>query len=453
MNMDSKYVVALDIGSSNVTMIVATLNQNRTLHIEGIEQKAVDGHGVVAGRIENAQMLSNAIVDVKKQLENDLGITIGSAYVGFSGPYVRCAKYEDFTYTKDVENKCISQDDIDSLMSRLENVQPEDNEIIIDRFPLFYTIDGKTITTSPIGSFGAQLSALFMLVLSEKEQISRIEHAVKRSGLEIVDKFVNPSIIHEAVLNADDCAEGAAVVDIGSGTTDVTIVKGGCIRYFASIPIGGQAIDNDIHSTGGITASRITEMKHKYGNAIANNVSKDEYFEISSVGRQKKSFSKWNLATIIECRLRDIAHFVMDEIKEAKLATSIPNGIVLTGGVAYTEGITDLFHEISDMEVRLPDFVNGIDEETKYNVTYPNMACVGILLHGSRKGFCKVSETIKRITVPTSLPNTRTEPEIEEEAKPNVAAPSKPKKPGFGERLVHFLGFLGGGDSDDSDEI
>lgn len=387
------YIVGVDIGSSNVVVAVGCRRPDGKVSVEGIALQSVD-NGVTSGRIDNAKSVGMAISKAKTELEEELGIRIDSAYAGISGSFVRCATCTDHVFIKDPMG-CIAKEDLASLHERMCGVMADDSEQIMERIPQTYIIDNTKETTTPVGAFGRMLSATYLFVLCNKVQIDRVKMAFHNAGLQLIDICVNPSILPSALLSDEEREDGVAVIDLGGGTTDVAIVKGGALRYIASLPIGASTINADMCAAG-ISERKTESIKKKYGSAVAESVSPDATFLISMPGLAKKEFLQVNLASIIEARLKDIIEFAWGEIRSAKFTQKIPCGIVLTGGSALLDNIDELFHRETCVNVRLAtaqDF-GGIDEESQCKIQpYANSAAVALLLYGARNGgVCGVSE-------------------------------------------------------------
>ncbi len=426
------YIVGVDIGSSNVVMIVGSRNADGILSIDGISSQRVAG-GVKAGRIDNVQSVGKAIRAAKDELEKDLGIRINGAYAGISGNLIRCASYTDHVFIQD-SSRCITKDDVAALHQRMQNVLADENEQIIGRIPQNYIVDDRNQTDNPVGAFGRKLSSTFLFILCDKKQIDRVNMSFYNAGLQPpLDICANPAVLPNVLLSEVERDEGTAVIDIGGGATDVSIVRGGKLRYVASIPIGASSIDADLHAFG-IAKIHAETMKKKFGSAIADMVSPDATVSVPTMpGLMKKNFLQYNLVAVIEARLKDIIEFAWDEIRSAKFSTKIPCGIVLTGGSALLENIDELFRRETGVNVRIVAARYGIDEESQQKIgTCAHSTAVAILQFGSERGFCDVTERVKPAEPAkkpiTAVPPVQKEPEIAAAPKPDDR-PQEPERP------------------------
>lgn len=394
------YFVGVDIGTSNVAMVVGSRIGDGPINIEDGVTRPING-GVVAGRIDNVQSVGAAIRAAKEELERELNIRINEAYAGLSGEFVHCAYYTDHVFVRDNVSSCITKEDVASLHERMNNVIADPSEEILERIPQNYVIDSSKEIADPIGSFGRNLSSTFMFILCQKNQLMRVKMAFHNAGLSLLGTYVNPAVLPSLVLTDEEKDEGVAIIDIGGGTTDVSIVRGGKLRYIASVPIGAQSINADMH-TFGISDRNTEYFKRKYGSAVADMVPADATIPIQKAGQQsKKDFPQRNLVAIIEARLKDIAEFAWAEIKHAKMSTKIPCGLVLTGGSTVLENIDELFRRETGVPVRLSTVESGISDETKEKVsTYLQSAAVAVMLNGVKRGKCDVIELSPKVVSP-----------------------------------------------------
>ena len=351
------YIVAIDLGSHNVTALAA-------------------------------KSLKTAV----GKLEEQLNIKVFEAYFGISGDFIRCASHNDWVAVGDYANG-VSQSDVAELYARMEKVSaPSDDEVILERIPQNFIVDGNKEVPNPVGSFGQSLSSTFNFILSLRTPIQRLTNAALKLGIKPLAVHINPLVTAETLLAADEKEEGIAVVDMGSNVTDVTIYFNNVVRYVASIPIGSEAINNDIRSLS-IPEKWVERIKLKYGNAVTANVRDDEGITYNTP-KGKKVILHCNLAAAIEARVRDIADLVVEEIKRAGFDKKLPYGIVLTGGGANLEGIAEAFttHTGIDTRIGVPETV--IEDDSLDKVDGPEFATItGLLWNALQSGaYCMVDQ-------------------------------------------------------------
>ena len=391
--MKGKQIVAIDVGSSNVVIAVGNVEENGLVAIQGIVSEPVEG--VNAGRVENSEMVSKAVIAAKNRIENELGIKISEAYAGLSGDFVRCVKVTDLVYVQDdLKNGSnqITQRDVDELDRRMKTVKlPDTQETIIAMQPLVYKIDDKEVAV-PVGAYGHRLSATYNFILCDKAMCDRLRHCLQRNEITVKEIIPNAMIMHNTVATTDDMQDGSVIVDFGGGVTDVSVLYGGKVRYVASIPIGAKSINADIQTLA-IPTSYIEDLKIQYGSAVAS-LAVDDIIVFQAPKRtQTKNILRKNLAIVIEARLKEIAEWIRGEIKEAGCGSKFMPTLLLTGGGSQMRDIEKLFaRELEIMEARTVHPEYGFTEESMLeHITSPADATVAsLLVYGAKRGSCTI---------------------------------------------------------------
>lgn len=409
--MKGKQIVAIDIGSTNVVMAVGSVEDSGQIEILGVASEPVTG--VNAGRIENSETVGRAVRAVKERLENSLGIKITEAYAGLSGEYIRCVPVTDHVYVQDEQgNGCnqITERDLESLDRRMQSVKlPDNKEEIISKEPLCFKVDDKEVR-EPVGAYGRVLAGTYNFILCDREMRERLMHCLLKQDISVKRFVPNALVSHLGITNTEDMEEGAIVINLGGGITDVTVLNNGKVCYIASIPIGMDIINDDIRAYG-ITGSYIESLKVQYGCAIAENAVDDKISFSQARKGTTKSIRRRNLARIIEERLKEICEWVKREIKEANCRRRFAPVVFLTGGGAELPFVEALFaRELGYDEVRsvYPEYgftENSLGEKVD-NRAYATI--LSLLLYGSNIGCCSVAERPVVYTTPEPKPTPRT---------------------------------------------
>lgn len=383
--MENKnYVVAIDLGTTNVSIAVGERTPEG-LSVAALVTKPCQG--VHAGQVENIELVARAIDEAKAEIREQLGIRITEAYAGISGPYVRCASHRDYVFTEDKLGG-VSQSDVDRLFDRMRNVQAPGDEVVMERIPQNYLTDNNTEVQNPVGCFSGKLTSTFNFILCAQTPIQRLELAMKRCGILLKEVFTNPQVVADSVLSPDDREEGVAVVNIGGGVTDVAVYYSNVLRYVASIPLGGNAINRDIRSQS-IPERFVERLKCRYGSAVME-LAPDKQIHIDGrTARESKDILVKNLASVVEARMKDIVEYVQMELKNSGYAQRLNYGLVLTGGTARMKDVDELFRRQTKYDVRIGIPEEGITEASRPLVQSPEAATVvGLLLRGAKAGAC-----------------------------------------------------------------
>jgi cell division protein FtsA len=264
---------------------------------------------------------------------------------------------------------------------------PADQKVL-HVLPQEYIIDGQEGIREPIGMSGVRLESRVHIVTGAVSAVQNIVKCVRRCGLEVDDIILEQLASSMATLTEDEKELGVCLVDIGGGTTDISVYTEGAIRHTAVIPIAGDQVTNDIAVALRTPTPNAEEIKKKFGCALTQLAHREETIEVPSVGdRPPRKLTRQTLAEVVEPRMEELFGLIQAELRRSGFEDVIGSGIVLTGGSSKMEGMIDLAEEVFHMPVRLgiPQHVGGL----KGVVQNPIFATgVGLVLYGAkyRKG-------------------------------------------------------------------
>jgi cell division protein FtsA len=292
----------------------------------------------------------------------------------------------------------ISQKDIDKLISDMYKLVLPPGDKIIHVIPQEYTVDNEQGITDPIGMSGVRLEANFHIITGQITASNNIERCVTRCGLSTIDVTLEPIASALAVLSEEEKEAGVALVDIGGGTTDITIFHEGIIRHTAVIPFGGNVITKDIKEGCAVMQPQAEKLKVKFGSALSEEVFNNRIISIPGLkGREPKEISEKNLALIIQSRVEEIFDYVLWEIRNSGFDRKLVGGIVLTGGGSLLRDIDKLAEFHTGMNTRIGVPIEHLAHGYAEHVASPIYSTViGLLIKAAQ------ATEYKEYTIPTA---------------------------------------------------
>lgn len=380
----SEIVVGLDIGTTKIACFVGRKNEHGKIEI--LSMGKTESLGVTRGMVSNiektVQSIKMAVAEAQDRVEGDL--TIGVVNVGIAGQHIKSLQHRGM-YTRNATQEEISQADIDALIDDMYKLVMEPGEEIIHVLPQEYIVDGEQGIKDPIGMSGVRMEANFHIITGKIAAAKNIQKCVNKADLEVCETILEPLASSAAVLSDEEKEAGIVLVDIGGGTTDLAIFHEGIIRHTAVIPFGGNIITEDIKEGCTILKRQAELLKVKFGSALASESQENEIVCIPGLrGREPKEISIRNLSSIIQARMEEIIEHVYYEIKNSGYEKKLIGGIVVTGGGAELNNITQLFEYITGMDSRIgyPNEHLG-KASTEEAITSPMYATgVGLVLKG-----------------------------------------------------------------------
>ncbi|MBC7643319.1 MAG: cell division protein FtsA [Flavobacterium sp.] len=345
--------VGLDIGTTKIVAMIGKKNEYGKLEILGIgKSKSL---GVARGVVNNIAQTITSIQQAVNEAEINSGYKIKDVVVGIAGQHIRSVQHSDYIIRNNPD-EVLGGNDIQLLIDRVNKLAMLPGEEIIHVLPQEFKIDGQS-TTEPIGMCGTRLEANFHIVVGQAASIRNVGRCIQSAGIELSGITLEPLASSDAVLSDEEKEAGVALIDIGGGTTDLAIFKGGIIRHTAVISFGGNVITEDIKEGCSIIDKQAELLKVKFGSAWPGENKDNEIVSIPGLrGREPKEISLKNLSKIINARVVEIIELVFNEIKNyghEDPRKKLIAGIVLTGGGSQLKHIKQLVEYITGMDTRI----------------------------------------------------------------------------------------------------
>ncbi len=396
MVKDDEFIVGLDIGTTKICVVVGRASEGK-VSIVGIGSHP--STGLRKGVVVNMDSTVNSIKKAVEEAELMAGIKIDSCLAGIGGAHIKSFNSNGVVAIKDKE---VRPDDIERAIDAAKAVAiPADRELI-HVIPQEFIVDDQDGIKDPIGITGVRLEVKVHIVTGNISSAQNIIKCCRLAGLSVDDIILGQLASSEATLTEEEKEIGAALVDIGGGTSDIAIYSNGSIKYTSVLPFGGNNITNDIAIGLRTPIDDAEKIKKKYGCAFSSMVGANETIEVPSVGgRKSRTLQRKTLADIIEPRVEEVAELIYEEIKKSGQEKLLASGVIVTGGCANLEGMPELAESIFNLPARRgsPIGVGGLVDV----VNNPSYATgVGLLLYGfkhsrgSHRGF-RAGKSIKRL--------------------------------------------------------
>lgn len=378
-------VAALDIGTAHTTAIIAAVHGDMprapVLKVLGIGRTRTMGlrRGVVSDIEEATRSIRKAVEEASKHA----GVAPEALYVGIAGEHVRAMCSSGVV--------AISGDEINRAdVERVNEVAramaiPQDRELL-HAIPQEYRVDKADGIRDPIGMIGTRLETEMYLVTIGSSPAMNLRKSIERAGYKVKELVLEPLASALAVLSEEEKELGVALIELGAGSTDLALFHEGKIRHLGTIPYGGNAVTSDIVQGLGVTQNDAEQLKEAYGCAYEPLMTVDQLIAVPATATHgERHLSRELMTHIIHQRMDEIFDKVQREIQTAGFTGKLNAGIVLSGGGASLEGITDLAADVFGLGVRVGmpgDKLGGLSE----TVADPRFATVaGLALYGAHR--------------------------------------------------------------------
>lgn len=370
-----KYIAAIEIGSSKITVAVGRAGTEGRLSIVAVEQERTVEcvcHGVIHNVEETAAIVNRLIA----RIERRTGVAprkVTRAYVGLSGRSLRNVPREVArNLPEDTE---ITEEILENLRNDALHSNIDSSLEIIDALPSTFQVN-KTDTRSPVGTFGSSIRAHYQLIAARPLLRKHLERVVRdKVGVPIAGIVVTPLGVADLILSPEEKRLGCMLVDLGAETTTVTIYRQGALCYLAVLPMGGRNITTDI-TTLNVLEERAEEIKTTSGCAIpAENP--------STLNLDGVKLS--DVSNLVVARCEEIVANIVEQASYAGINDmQLPGGIIAIGGGFNLNRLIELLKNKSNLKVRRGTLPSSVTVEDTKAPTYETIEVAAILNAGNK---------------------------------------------------------------------
>jgi len=362
---NDRILTALDVGSTKVSCLIGRLQGDNDIQIIGSGLRP--SKGVRGGAIVDMDETVGAISAALDQAEGMAGEKVEDVIVNLSAGNPRSQVIEANIA---VNGSGILESHIEKILHKASNSIDLGERQLVHAFPACYSVDDSIGVSAPVGMFGDNLNVALHVLDTNPGPVRNLITCVARAHLNASTIVMSPYASGLAVLVEDEMDLGAACIDIGGGTTGISVFAGGAMIYADIIPRGSHGITEAIARELVTTVEQAEWLKMMHGNAVATASDASANLEIPVLGEDggseedMQSISKSALTNIIESRIVQILEAAGESLRACGFDDATGRRVVLTGGGSNLDGLAPLAQKILSKHIRLgrPQGIRGLPE-------------------------------------------------------------------------------------------
>lgn len=391
---ESKTIVGIDIGTYKIVTVIAKVDDY--VNVMGVSE--VKSAGIKKGQIVDIEEAVSAINSSLEAAERMAGYNISHIIASIGGSQIESQNSRGVVAVSNPTRE-ISESDLQRVIDAAKAISLPSSREIMHVLPRNYIVDGQEGIKDPNGMTGVRLEVDTHIITANSVSTRNLDKAFSEVGVDVDSYVFNGLASSLAVLTDTEKELGVVCVDIGAGTTDISIYTDGSVSYSSTLAIGARHITNDIAIGLRISIESAEKIKlflsqanmrkvlrPEDGNEKPRDVKNSDEIDLSNLHLPeeiKKISYKTLVDGIIRPRLNEIFTMVGIEIKKSGFVGLIPAGIVVTGGGAMTVGLREAAKRTLAMPVRvgmMTDLKGIIDE-----IQSPAFATViGLVMYGAK---------------------------------------------------------------------
>lgn len=335
-------VFGLDIGTRSIVGTVGYMTGER-FHVVDQEIREHETRAMLDGQIHDIRKVGNTISAVKEGLEERLGRPLKDACIAAAGRVLRTVTvHAEQNFEKEKE---VSEEDIYALTSLgVENAYKDFNSSMdngdgtIKFYCVGYSVIRYFLNGYPMGNLeghkakeiGCDLIATFL----PDDVVDGLYKAVEFAGLEVANLTLEPIAAIQVAIPEMYRMLNIALVDVGAGTSDISITRDGSIIAYGMIPVAGDALTEIIAQNCLVDFNTAECIKRQSGEM--------EQVEYQDIMGLPQVITRQQVEELVKPVVDRMTGEVADKIRELNGDKSVSAVFVVGGGgviAGYTQSL------------------------------------------------------------------------------------------------------------------
>lgn len=358
MTSKTKFIGAVEIGTSKVTVLVGELTQGRSLAIVGFGE--CQSRGVIKGTVVDFRAASDATHSAVIAAESSAGVRIDEVYLAQTGGHLE-GFYNEASVSVSSADNMVSAMDMDTVCRLAKAKNLPEGRMVVHNIRRPFRLDGRLVP-DPEHLTGQRLDVGYWTVHGQESKIADNIHVIRGFNVPVAELILSSLASGTMVTSAEDRQNGTLVIDIGAGTTDFALYRDGGAYMTGVVPVGGSHVTNDLSLGLRLTDGQAEKLKLRFGRALVSAKEKGEKVWLNgdfAIG--DRQFPRHAIEQIVAARVWEIFEVVKKKLGPAFTPERVTAGVVVTGGTAKLPAIADAAAKVFGVVSRVgeaPGYVN-----------------------------------------------------------------------------------------------
>ena len=369
-------VAALDVGTSKIACLIARLKpqppgdvlRRRSHAIEVIGFSHTESFGMKAGNVVDLIEAEGAVRHAVDLAERSARCQVESVVVSMSAG--RLAG-ERLSAAIRILGTAVGDRDIGRVLAAGSRQSTYEGRVVLHSVPIGFSLDDAHGVRDPRGMQASTFGVDMHIVTADAAPVRNLLLAVESCHLMVEAVAAGPYAASLATLADDEADLGAAVIDMGAGTTTMAVFTDGHFVHADGFAVGGRHVTLDLARGLGTSVHDSERIKTLYGSVLAGGADERDMITVSTVNGEDREaprfVSRAELTRIIKPRAEEILEMVRDRLASSPFAAEPHGRVVLTGGACQLTGLSNLAARVLGRPVRIgrPLGISGLPDVAK----------------------------------------------------------------------------------------
>ena len=356
LNSRQQVTAALDLGASKVACFImkpdGVRRADRTLLPAGVGY--IQSRGVRGGAVINTEEAVEAIAQAVERAENVAGVSVQGVTLATSGGQLASRRVRAEV---SLSARPISEIDCNRAIAAAVAQARAPGRRPIHLLPIAWSVDAQKGVRDPRSMFGRTLGLELLVVSISETAFQTLSYCVERAHLHLEGVVAAPFVSALAAVEDDEMDLGCLCIDMGGGSTAVSVFSNGSLIHVDSLAVGGSHVTADIARGLSTSIAGAERIKTLHGSAIASANEDREMIEAPPRGDDPGAgpviAPRSLLKGIIAPRVEETLELLRERLKASGCHLEPGAGVILTGGASQLTGMREVAVRVFDRPVRL----------------------------------------------------------------------------------------------------
>lgn len=333
------YVYGLDIGTRSIVGTVGYRQKDRFI-VVAQQIKEHESRAMLDGQIHDIGAVSDTIREVTDLLEEKIKEPLKRVCIAAAG---RVLKTVTVHVDLDLEGeKTVTGEDIHILDSygieKAYEIFQKENDSDMKFYCVGYSVMHYYMNGYPMNNLenhkARDISADMIATFLPDDVVDGLYKAVELAGLEVANLTLEPIAAIELAIPEMYRMLNIALIDVGAGTSDISITKDGSIVAYGMLPVAGDCLTEDI--------ARHCLVDFGTAEQIKRGIENMETVEYKDIMGLPQKISREEVLSVVSEDLENMAAQAADKIKELNGNKPVSAVFVVGGGgkiATYTDRV------------------------------------------------------------------------------------------------------------------
>ncbi|MDQ6792414.1 MAG: cell division protein FtsA [Candidatus Dormibacteraeota bacterium] len=320
-----RHFTALDVGTELIKVLVVR-RDGPVGHVLGVGREPQHPDAMENGAISNLDLVINACDRALEAAEDMAGTVPGQAVIGIAGELVKGFS-SSIAYPRERPTVNVRESELRNMLQLVERRALREAQHLLELERSYGEVEARLVhsaitqvrmdgypVTNPVGFQGRNLEVTVFNTFAPMTQVSAVETLARELDLEIAAMVAHPYALARACAADDAWEQGGVFVDVGGGTTDVALLRGGGVEGTRMFSLGGRAFTRRLAKELGLSYEEAEARKLRHAEGL---LAPEQDVQVSRL-----------LLADVEVQLRGLALC----LRELARGEGLPTNIYLCGG-------------------------------------------------------------------------------------------------------------------------